>query len=57
MATPSAPVPVQLVQSAPALGRAAEVKTKAMQPGAGRQLLSLLGDELGLQKAEEVRRG
>lgn len=50
-------VPVQLVQSTPALGRVAEVKTKAMQPGAGCQPLLLWGDELGLWEAEEGRRG
>lgn len=34
-AHPSSPVPMQLVQSALALGRVVEVKTKAAQPGAG----------------------
>lgn len=57
MGSPSSWVPVQLVQSCPALGRVAEVKTKAAQPGAGHQPLSLLGHELGLQEAEEGRRG
>lgn len=40
-----------------ALGRVTEVKTKAMQPGAGHQQLLLLGDKLGPQEAEEGRRG
>lgn len=48
---------MQLVQSAPALGRVAEVKTKAILPGAGHQPLLLLGDELGPREAEEGRRG
>lgn len=57
MASPSSLIPVQLVQSIPALGTVAEVKTKAMQPGTGHQPLSLPWDMLGLWQAEEGRRG